>query len=267
MRKYLSLILTSLFFIAPSVTAQSVDDTDADIIVGKANIAAMYPGVDGRTTARMTIVDDQGRQQIRQFTVLRKHVTPGGDQDYLVFFSRPSDVRGTVFRVAKHIESDDDRWLYLPGLDLVKRISAGDKRTSFVGSHFMYEDISGRNLKEDTFKLLETTDTHYLIEATPKKPETVEFKSFQVWIDKATMLPSKVEYTDDQGAIYRRIQSLETKVIQGYPTVIKSQVEDLKSGGKTTLEFRFIKYDLGLPTSVFSERSLRTPPREWLKRK
>ncbi len=37
----------------------------------------------------------------------------------------------------------------LPDLDLVKRIAAGDKRTSFVGSHFLYEDISGRAVQED----------------------------------------------------------------------------------------------------------------------
>lgn len=263
MIKYFSLMLVSVFFVTSDIRAE---ESDADVIVNKANIAAMYTGTDGRTTARMTIIDNQGREQIRQFTVLRKHVSPGGDQDYLVFFSRPSDVRGTVFRVAKHIESDDDRWLYLPGLDLVKRISAGDKRTSFVGSHFLYEDISGRNLNEDTFKLLETSATHYVIEATPKNPLSVEFKNYQVWIDKNTMLPAKVEYKDSQDSIYRRVQSLETEVIQGYPTVVKSQAEDLKSGGKTILEFRFIKYDLGLPTSVFSERSLRTPPREWLKR-
>lgn len=256
-------MLVSLFLIAPGALAQ---ETDAAAIVHKANLAAMYAGSDGRTTARMTIIDGQGRKQMRQFTILRKHVAPGGDQDYLVFFSRPSDVRDTVFRVAKHVDGDDDRWLYLPGLDLVKRISAGDKRTSFVGSHFLYEDISGRNLSEDTFELLEDTQSHYVIKATPIKPETVEFKSYQVRIDKSTMLPALIEYKDDQDKIFRRVESLTVEAIQGYPTVIKSQAEDLNSGGKTILEFRYIKYDLGLPQSIFSERSLRTPPREWLKR-
>jgi hypothetical protein len=65
--------------------------------------------------------------------ILRRDVIDGGDQDYVVLFSRPADVRNTVFLVKKHVASDDDRWLYLPGLDLVRRIAAGDKRTSFVG--------------------------------------------------------------------------------------------------------------------------------------
>jgi hypothetical protein len=32
------------------------------------------------------------------------------------------------------------------------------------------------------------------------------------------------------------------------------------------MQFRFIAYDLEIPEDVFSERSLRTPPREWLER-
>src|SRR6056297_3027565 len=111
----------------------------------------------------MLITDSQGRRQLRQFTVLRRDVAEGGDQEFLVVFSRPSDVRGTVYLVEKHVDRDDDRWLYLPGLDLVKRISAGDKRTSFVGSHYFYEDVSGRLPSADRHELVETTDEHYVL--------------------------------------------------------------------------------------------------------
>ncbi|MDH3373482.1 MAG: outer membrane lipoprotein-sorting protein, partial [Gammaproteobacteria bacterium] len=107
-----------------SVHAQAL--TDADEIVARANLAAYYAGKDGRSEIRMIIRDAQDRQQRRQFTVLRRDIDDGGDQQFLVVFSQPSDVRNTVFLVDKHIDRDDDRWLYLPGLDLVKRISASD---------------------------------------------------------------------------------------------------------------------------------------------
>jgi hypothetical protein len=109
-----------------SHTASSAALEDADEIVSQANIASYYAGEDGRSEVRMIIRDAQGREQQRQFTVLRRDVGEGGDQNFLVFFSRPSDVRGTVYLVTKHVDRDDDRWLYLPGLDLVKRVSAGD---------------------------------------------------------------------------------------------------------------------------------------------
>ncbi|MBY5992951.1 outer membrane lipoprotein-sorting protein [Ferrimonas balearica] len=237
----------------------------AEAIIDKANLASFYAGEDGRSQARMRIVDGQGREQTRQFTILRRTKAPAGDQQMLVFFSRPSDVRGTVFRVEKKVASDDDRWLYLPGLDLLRRISAGDKRTSFVGSDFFYEDVSGRNPREDDFTLVEETDQHYLIEATPKRANSVEFARYRVWVDKGHFLPMKAEYQDGQGEVYRRVSVAAVETIQGHPTVMRSKVEDLRSGGYTLMEFRGVQYDLGLPESIFSERSMRTPPTQYLR--
>jgi opacity protein-like surface antigen len=251
------------FCIAP---AYAKDLTDVTEIVKQANLAAYYHGADGRSEARMLILDAQGRKQQRQFTILRRDYSDGGDQQFLVVFSRPADVRNTVFLVEKHLQSDDDRWLYLPGLDLVKRISAGDKRTSFVGSHYFYEDVSGRNPNADQHRLLETGTEYYLLESTPKNAATVEFSRYQVWIDKLTMLPMKIEYYDSNAKPYRRVEVLATEDVYGYPTVTRSRVSDLLSGASTTMEFRFIRYDLGMEAEVFSERSLRNPPRRWLKR-
>jgi len=56
------------------------------------------------------------------------------------------------------------------------------------------------------------------------------------------------------------------KEVDGYPTITKSRVSDLDGKGETNMEFRFIAYDLEIPEDVFTERSLRRPPRDWLKR-
>jgi hypothetical protein len=47
--------------------------------------------------------------------------------------------------------------------------------------------------------------------------------------------------------------------------VLRSKVSDLTNGGYTLMEFRGTEYNIGLPEDVFSERSLRTPPVQWLK--
>ena len=250
---------------------ESASSIDVAEIVNKAEQAAYYAGNDGRSMARMLIVDEQGRKQMRQFTILRKDVpneagADTGDQRMLVFFSRPTEVEGTVFRVEKHaaLNSDDDRWLYLPALDLVKRIAAGDKRTSFVGSHFFYEDISGRATAQDSFELLEHTQTHYRLKATPKDRALVEFSNYVVEIDKDTYLPTLINfYKGDNN--YRRVEAVTIETIQGNPTVVRSKVTDLASGGYTLMEFRGIEYDIGLPDSIFSERSLRVPPQRYIK--
>jgi len=233
-------------------------------IVEQAELNAYYSGDDGRSAARMIITDNQGREQMRQFTILRKDQQDGGVQDMMVFFSRPADVRNTVFRVVKQMEKDDDRWLYLPDLDLVKRISGGDKRTSFVGSHFFYEDVSGRNTQLDNYEILSENDEQYVLKGTPKDPGNVEFSYYEVVISKKHMLPVESTFYNNSGEAYRKMEVLEIETIQGYPTVTHSRISDLANGGKTDMQFRFMKYNLGLPDSIFSERSLRNPPADWL---
>lgn len=238
---------------------------DVKTIVKQANINAYYQGQDGRAKVRLTIVDGKGRKRTRQFTILRRNEKPGGAQHFLVLFSRPADVRRTVFLVAKRVRKDDDRWMYLPAMDLVKRIAAADKRTSFVGSHFFYEDISGRSLREDHHKLLRSTATHHVVRATPRRPGAVEFKHFDVHIDRKTMLPTKMEYTDRSGKLYRRIEALKVQTVDGFATVTSMRATDLASGGYTISEMRGIKYNISLPQEIFAERSLRTPPRRWFR--
>lgn len=256
----------AVIILALAGPAAGAELADADEIVNRANLASYYAGNDGRSEVRMIIRDAQDREQRRQFTVLRKNVESGGDQNFLVVFSRPSDVRGTVYLVHKHVGSDDDRWLYLPGLDLVKRISAGDKRTSFVGADYFYEDVSGRGADEDVHELTETTDAHYVLRHVPKDASGVEFASYVTWIDRQTLLPMKIEYSNSGGDVYRRVEVLEVQDVQGHPTVTKSRVSNLETGGHTDMQFRFVAYDLGMPDDVFTERSLRNPPKQWLQR-
>ncbi|TQV77588.1 outer membrane lipoprotein-sorting protein [Aliikangiella marina] len=250
-----------------ALEAEKSAGIDVNTIVAKSSLAAYYGGSDGRTMARMKIFDANGRQQVRQFAILRKDIEEGGRQKFLVIFSRPNDVKGTVFMVHKKPQGEDDRWLYLPALDLVKRISAGDKRTSFVGAHYFYEDVSGRSTEADNHQFIEETESQYVLSHTPKDPQSVEFASYKTWIDKQNFLPVKIEYYDQQGKAFRLIEALDIKTVQNIPTVFKAKVTDLTDQSYTTLEFRKAVYDLGIPEDVFSERSLRKPPVEWLRKK
>ncbi|MHC4098822.1 MAG: outer membrane lipoprotein-sorting protein [Planctomycetota bacterium] len=232
-------------------------------IVNKANVVAYYQGNDGKAKVKMTITNKQGQKRNREFIILRKDVKDGGDQKYFVYFQKPADVRKMVFMVHKHADpnKDDDRWLYLPALSLVKRIAAGDKRTSFVGSDFLYEDVSGRSPEEDTHELIEITDKLLVLKNIPKKPDTVKFSYYNVSIDRKTYVPLKMEYYDKDNRLYRIIESKKIEKIQEFPTVVKSVVTNLKTGGKTEMEFSDIKYNIKLK-DIFEERYLHRPPRE-----
>ncbi|MFH1717761.1 MAG: outer membrane lipoprotein-sorting protein [Planctomycetota bacterium] len=237
---------------------------DVQTIVNKANVVAYYQGDDGKAKVTMTITDKQGQKREREFTILRKDIKDGGDQKYFVYFQRPADVRKMVYLVHKHAEvkKDDDRWLYMPALSLVKRIAAGDKRTSFVGSDFLYEDVSGRSLEEDTHELIKTTDEVFVVKNVPKQPDTVEFNYYNVSIDRKTYVPAKMEFFDKEDKLYRVIESRKVEKIQDFYTVVQSVVSNLKTGSKTEMAFSDVRYNLGLDENIFTERYLHRPPQE-----
>ncbi len=254
-------------------------------IVEKANYAAYYHGRDGRAVVSMMIVDKQGRKRHRKFIIIRRDQLPTekdikknpalkenpelfcGEQKFYVYFLRPADVAKMVFMVWKHLDRDDDRWLYLPALDLVKRIAASDKRTSFVGSHFFYEDVSGRNINADKHEMVKTTKNYYVLKHTPKEPNTVEFSYYITWIHRGTFLPIKVEYYDKNGKKYREYTALKVDNIQGYPTVTQAKMADSNMGGYTFLQYNKVKYNINLPENIFTERYLRKPPMKYLRGK
>ena len=245
--------------IASSVYAEmSVDE-----IVNKANQAAYYAGTDGRAQVTMNIIDKSGSTRTREFTLLRMN-TEGGNQRFYVYFKKPADLYKQVFLVWKEVGEgkQDSRWMWLPALNLKRSIAPGDKRTSFVGSDFVYEDVSGRNLKEDKRELVETTDTQYVIKNTPVDAGSVEFSYYTVKIDKDTFLPRHAEYFDKNSKLYRTVEATKVEPIQGFPTVTESVVKDLNTGGSTVNTFSNIEYDIGLKENIFTERFLRRPPRE-----
>lgn len=271
------LLTATLLYCLPAAAQEEKSLPDVDEIIHRANHTSYYQGQDGRADVQMRIVDAQGRERTRQFTILRRDDQPTaeqaeadsftGDQRFYVFFKAPPDVADTVFMVWKHValDRDDDRWLYLPDLDLVKRIAASDERTSFVGSHFFYEDVSGRNTNEDKHELLEVTDKYFILDNTPKNPDQVEFSHYKMWIHKETYLPIQVEYYDQRGEAYRRYTVVNVARPQNFLTVTQSKMEDLRSGGYTTITYSDVEYNVGLPKDIFTERYLRKPPLEYIR--
>lgn len=255
--------LTFTLALIASLTAASAAELTADQIIDKANLVAYYAGKDGKAKVKMTIVDKNGGERVREFVILRLNEKEGGDQKFYVYFTAPADVRKMAYLVWKNVaeNKDDDRWLWLPAMNLVKRIAPGDKRTSFVGSDFVYEDVSGRSTKMDKHELISSEGDSYQIRNTPKE-SGVKFKYYDVWIDKKTFMPMKAEYFDANGKKYRTVEATKVETIQGHPTVMESKVTDLERGGHTVNAFSDVKYDVGLKSRIFTERFLRRPPRE-----
>ncbi|MDH3890649.1 MAG: outer membrane lipoprotein-sorting protein [candidate division Zixibacteria bacterium] len=257
-----SLLLNSLLVSTP-VFAQSADD-----IMQKSHLAYYYAADDGVAEVTMRIVSKRGKERIKQFVMLRLDEEDGGNQRYYTYFRKPSDVSRLTFMVHKSPHGNDQRWIYVPSVDLVKPISADDKNSSFVGSHFSYEDVSGRHYGEDKHTLLSDSTLNeravYVVRSVPKE----SYKGFaqkMTYVDKANFLPLKEEYFDKKGNMVRLFTAERVEVIDGITTMTARSMENLKKGGKTLIEFSSIRYNVGLEASLFTERYLKNPPRDYIK--
>ena len=199
--------------------------------------------------------------------MLRKDYEEGGNQKYFMYFHKPVDVKDTAFMVYKYPNKDDDRWLFIPAINLVKRIAANDKYSSFVGSDFTYEDVSGRKPEEDSHTLLRKEKlgekSCFVIESIPKEPS--EYIKRISWIDETNFLPLKEEFYDKQNELYRQFEAQELKDINGILTITKRVMKNIKTGHHTKVTFQEVEYNLGMEDNMFSERYLRRPPLEWIR--
>lgn len=244
-------------------------------IMKKSQQAFYYPGADMKADIRMELITADGNKRIRVLTMLRWNDSKSKDQKYFIYFHEPADVRRMTFLIWKYSLKEDDRWIYVPAVDFVRRIAASDARSSFVGSDFSYEDVSGRDIPADTHSLLREEKLGdrecYVVESIPK--ESVDYIKRISWIDKRTFLPLKEEYYDAQKKLARiftadKIEDVTTTKggeRKSIPTIIKRAMKNLKTGHRTEVIFTSLSYNIGLQENIFSERYLRNPPERWIK--
>lgn len=237
-------------------------------VMKKSQSAFLYPGKDFKARVVMKLINKDGQERVRELTMLRKNASEaGGEQKYFMYFFQPADVKDMTFMTYKYPARDDDRWMFIPAINMVKRIAAQDRRSSFVGSDFTYEDVSGRDLEDDTHAVereekIGNRDC-YVVKSTPKGAGT-DFGHKLTWVDKASFLPLKEEQYDKKGTRYKLFTADEVKDIQGIPTVVKRSMKNLQTGHRSEVAYLNTGYDLGIEDSLFSERFLRQPPRKWI---
>ena len=244
-------------------------------IMEKSQQAFYSPGADTKADIRMELVTADGKKRIRVLTMLRWNDPKGKDQKYFLYFREPADVRGMTFMVWKYPLKESDRWIYVPAIDLIRRIAASDARSSFVGSDFTYEDVSGRNIAADTHTLLREEKIGdrdcYLVESVPKQP--IDYMKRISWIDKITFLPLKEEYYDVQNQLARLFTADKIEEVaapegagrKSFPTAVKRTMKNLKAGHRTEVTYTSVSYNVGLQDNIFTERYLRNPPERWIK--
>ena len=130
------------------------------------------------TEMEMILIDKKGNKRVRKLKTFG--LEKGKASLSLMFFLSPADVRNTGFLTFDYDESGkgDDQWLFLPALRKTKRIAAGDKSGSFMGSDLNYSDMTSPDLNLYEYTLMKETEVKgqkvWQIKAVPKTKAEAE---------------------------------------------------------------------------------------------
>jgi hypothetical protein len=264
---FLMLVTTNVFFVPVSTATEQLNGEQ---------IAKRYADNRLADTERASVTfilrNAKGEERIRQFDwFVQDH--PDGNRDVLVKFVAPQDIANTSFLIKEHVSQENDRWLYLPALKRVRRISSGDKGDSFVGSDFVYQDFEmsdgeigrmKRSYKRLADQMIDGRDC-WVVEVTTTDLQEQKEEAYGkriLYIDKSNDIAIKSEYFDKQMEKFKELTV--KRVAEPYPgkfRAIEMHKTTLKTGHTTIVKWDHFIINQPLPEQVFTERALKNPVR------
>ncbi|WP_321390021.1 outer membrane lipoprotein-sorting protein [uncultured Desulfuromusa sp.] len=210
-------------------------------------------GDDRHSTLTMTLINKRGRKRVREVESFSKDY--GKDKKSVMVFQKPADVKGTAFLSWDYDDTarDDDKWLYMPAMKKVRRISGSSTNDYFMGTDFTYDDMGDRSVDEDTHTLLGSEAIGgrpcWKIESIPLDKQDMYTRKV-IWIDQEAYFSLKTEYYDKDGLL-KIYQAVDFKKHDGIWTVFKSEMNNISRDHKTIMETSSVKYDTGIKDSLF----------------
>ena len=153
-------------------------------------------------------------------------------------------------------------WNYLPKVDRVIKVPPSMMGGSWMGSHITNDDLVKANHieKDYNLRLIEETDTYFLVECLPKADAAVVWGKIVYRINKTPQVPEQVDYYDEEMVRVREIhfddvQQIGDRIVPMRLTVLPLEKPD----EQTILHYRELVFDLPLDETYFSLRNLKKP--------
>lgn len=207
----------------------------------------------------MVLRTRDGRERLREMRVSGLAMSGDGDRTLIVLDS-PRDLQGTALLTFSHRQGGDDQWLYLPSLKRVKRIAAGNRTGSFMGSEFAYEDVSSQEVDKFTYRYVgdEALDAVnvFVVERYPVDSSS-GYSRQTVWVDQAEYRPLRIDYYDKNGELLKTLRFAGYQHIAGaYWRADQMTMTNHRTGRTTTLSWSDYAFDTGLAERDFSPNGL-----------
>ena len=175
-------------------------------------------------------------------------------------FTAPSDIKGVGLLVIARDDADNDQWLYMPALGRATRIAGAQKKGSFMGTDFTYEDLEPREPKAGSHTLLRSEKVAdkdvWVVESVAKDPKTSSYSKVIQWVRKDVAIPVKAEFYDKSGRLEKVLSAEDIRNENGYWVAGKTTMHNVKRKHKTVMEILNQKNDIELPDAEFTQRAL-----------
>jgi len=210
----------------------------------------------------LILTNAKGQQRIRKIKMFSRKRTEN-ENDMLMRFIEPADVKGTAFLVIEHEKGEDERYLYLPALRRIKRIASSGKGGNFMSSDFTYYDIGRPKLNDWIYKRLDddVVDGYecYQIECLPASKQIAKDTGYGKiirWIRKDILVTVRSLYYDRALRKWKLLTVPKIQKIGGVWFQTDMIMKDLQTGHQSEMRFLNIKVNQGIPASFFSKRYL-----------
>lgn len=180
----------------------------------------------------------------------------------IMVFRSPASVKDTRFLQVENEGRDDDKWIYLPAMKRVRRISTSDGSKSFMGSDASYDDMETRDIERDTHEMVReesfSTWDCYVVKGQAIDPDDSQYAYRLTWFDKETFYPVKVEMYDKQEALYKVMSVKDLRNVDGHWTPIDTLIENVQNGHSTEMKVLNIEFDKAVNKKMFTTQFLST---------
>ncbi len=186
-----------------------------------------------------------------------------GELISLASFLQPSSIKGTRFLVHQNLEGNDSQWIYLPATKQVARIATSSKQQEFMGTGFTLEDLSSRNVSLFNYQILAVEElrehTCWKLEITPKEGVDWIYSKVIDWVAQETYIPIRTEFYDAKTKDLLKINDIRNiQNIQGYWTIMESELKQVKTNQRTMIKQAKIEYDVEIPDRLFTPGYLKS---------
>jgi outer membrane lipoprotein-sorting protein len=211
-----------------------------------------------RSTLEMILKNKWGAEQTRKAVQLLGRYD--GVEKKILFITSPAIVKNTAFMNFSYSGAENERWIYLPALGMVKRISSGGGDQGFMGSDFAFDDLVQRRPDRDRHTIVrdevyQGRECHVVESILPE--DEASYGRMVTWVADDIWIGLRREFYDRKGVLVKTLEVMGLEQIGWFWTISEMTMTTLKTGHSTTMKLSDLTIDTGLTEDDFTEERMK----------